>query len=221
MATGLPPNAGQIVDLSQFGSYLKQHCPRLTGDQYSAQLKDLVAFCMVENPPQRPLIEEVQQHPYIYDSSDTHPTTSLSKLVNAYEIWKIQGGSRRSLFAAGGAQRPANDLSPSVTPHDEWNFSAIDSEEGSDLSDSDAQVVFDVYGPDVDLPVGQDQRQARGRRPPNIKHFKVPLEKVFDPHTRSPTMTITLEPSMAVPLCHRQRISRCGITLSNPPFENH
>jgi hypothetical protein len=104
MATGLPPNAGQIADLSQFGSYLKQHCPRLTGDQYSAQLKDLVAFCMVENPAQRPPIEAVQQHRYIYNSSDTYPTISLSILVNAYKIWEIQGGSRRSLFTAGGAQ---------------------------------------------------------------------------------------------------------------------
>lgn len=49
MATGLPPNAGPIVDISQFGLYLKQHCPRLTGDRYSDRLKDLVAFCMVED----------------------------------------------------------------------------------------------------------------------------------------------------------------------------
>jgi serine/threonine protein kinase len=45
MATGLPPNARPVVDLSQFGSYLRQHCPRLTGDQYSSQLKGLVACC--------------------------------------------------------------------------------------------------------------------------------------------------------------------------------
>ncbi|KAK4101823.1 serine/threonine protein kinase [Parathielavia hyrcaniae] len=183
MATGLPPNAGQIADLSGFGSYLKQHCPRLTGDQYSAQLQDLVAFCLVENPAQRPHIEQVQQHPYIHDSSDDYPTISLSKLVNAYKVWEIQGGSRRSLFTAGGAQGPANDCSPAGTPDDEWNFSATD--EGADVSDSDAQALFDVYGPGVDLPGRQDQRQAHRRRPPNMKPFKVPLEKVFDPHTIS------------------------------------
>ncbi|KAH6624451.1 serine/threonine protein kinase [Chaetomium sp. MPI-SDFR-AT-0129] len=187
IATGLPPNAGPIVEISQFGSYLKQHCPRLTGDQYSAQLKDLVAFCMVEDPSQRPQIERVQLHPYIHNSEDDYPTISLSKLVNAYKVWEIQGGNRRSLFSAGGAQGPANDLSPSVVPDDEWNFSAT--EESFDFNDADAQAVFDVYGPDVDLPgwqdQRQDQRQVRRRRPPNIKTFKMPLEKVFNPHTIS------------------------------------
>ncbi|KAK3299758.1 serine/threonine protein kinase [Chaetomium fimeti] len=183
MATGLPPNAGPIGDISQFGSYLKQHCPRLIGDQYSNQLKDLVAFCMVEDPALRPHIERVQQHPYIHNSEDDYPTISLSKLVNAYKVWEIQGGNRRSLFSAGGAQGPANDLSPSVVPDDEWNFSAT--EESFDFNNADAQAVFDVYGPDVDLPGWQNQKQARRRRPPNIKTFKVPLERVFDPHTIS------------------------------------
>ena len=103
MATGLPPNAGPIVDISQFGSYLKQHCPRLTGDQYSDQLKDLVAFCMVEDPAQRPHIERVQQHPYIHNSEDDYPTISLSKLVNAYKVWEVQGGNGRSLFSAASS----------------------------------------------------------------------------------------------------------------------
>lgn len=53
------------------------------------------------------------------------------------------------------------------------------------FNDADAQAVFDVYGPDVDLPGWQNRRQGRRRRPPNIKTFKVPLEKVFDPHTIS------------------------------------
>jgi hypothetical protein len=138
---------------------------------------------MVEDPVQRPHIERVQQHPYIHKSEDDYPTISLSKLVNAYKVWEIQGGNRRSLFSAGGAQGPANDLSPSSVPDDEWNFSAT--EESFDFNDADAQAVFDVYGPDVDLPGWQDQRQVRRRRPPNIKTFKVPLERVFDPHTIS------------------------------------
>jgi hypothetical protein len=138
---------------------------------------------MVQDPAQRPHIEHVQQHPYIHNSEDDYPTISLSKLVNVYKVWEVQGGNRRSLFSARGAQGPANDLSPSVVPDDECNFSTT--EESFDFSDADAQAVFDVYGPDVDLPGWQDRKQVRRRRPPNIKTFKVPLEKVFDPHTIS------------------------------------
>ncbi|KAL2022132.1 hypothetical protein VTK56DRAFT_5961 [Thermocarpiscus australiensis] len=186
IATGLPPNAGPIADFSQFGSYLKQHCPRLTGDQYSSHLKDLVAFCMVEDPAQRPPIEQVQRHPYIYNTSEDYPTVSLSKLVHAYKVWEIQGGSRRSLFSAGGAQGPASEYSPPSIADNEWNFSATDEE--IDFDDSDAQVVHDVYGSNVDFPPRHDSTsrwQSRRRRPPNIKAFKVPLEKVFDPNTIS------------------------------------
>ena len=181
IATGLPPNAGPIVDLSQFGSHLKQHCPRLTGEQYSSQLKDLVSFCMIEDRAQRPRIEQVQRHPYIHNTSADYPTASLSKLVNAYKVWEFQGGTRRSLFFAGGAQGPTSDPSPPPMPEDEWNFSAIDDE--IDLSNLDTKDVYDVYGSDVDLPPRQDERQPRRRRPPNIRALKVPLEKAFDPHT--------------------------------------
>ena len=184
MATGLPPNAGSIVDLSNFGSYLKQHCPRLADDQYSSELKDLVAFCLVEDPVQRPPIEQVQQHPYIHNTSDEYPTVSLSKLVSAYRVWEIQGGVRRSLFAGGGAQGPPSNEPTPLAQDDEWNFSATDEE--MDLDMSDAQVLYDVYGSDIDLdlPSPKAANQPRRRRPPpNIKALKVPLEKVFDPNT--------------------------------------
>jgi hypothetical protein len=101
--------------------------------------------------------------------------------VDAYKVWEMQGGSRLSLFSAGGAQRPASDGPPPFLPDAEWNFSPTDDEE-IELNQSDPRVVFGVHGADVELP----SRQPRRRRPPpGFKAFNVPLEKVFDPHTTS------------------------------------
>lgn len=60
VASGLPPNAITPIDMLHFGSYLKQNCPRLEGDQYTSGLKDLIACCMVEYPTLRPSIEKIQ-----------------------------------------------------------------------------------------------------------------------------------------------------------------
>ncbi|CAI4216301.1 unnamed protein product [Parascedosporium putredinis] len=101
IASGLPPNT-QLMDMVRLGNYLKQHSPRLEGDQYSDALKDLVAYCLEESPRNRPTIEQVQRHPYIFNSSSAYPTASLAMLVRAYKLWEAQGGSRKSLFAPAG-----------------------------------------------------------------------------------------------------------------------
>ncbi|KAK4044332.1 Serine/threonine-protein kinase [Parachaetomium inaequale] len=185
MATGLPSNARPVVDLSQFGSYLKQHYPRLTDDQYSIQLKGLVACCMVENPTQRPRIEQVQQHSYINNTSKDYPTHSVSKLVNAYKVWEMQGGSRLSFFSAGGAQRPASSCSPPFMPDDEWNFSAADEE--LDLNHPDAQVVFDVYGPD------------RVFDPHTVSNYDENARDFYGKAAQPPTTDLPLRNSLAQP----------------------
>lgn len=199
IASGLPPNVRANVGLPQLGDYLREHLPRLDGDQYSDELKDLVAFCLEENPARRPSIEFVQQHPYIFNTSSKYPTSSLSNLVKAFKLWEERGGSRKSLFAAGGAQAPT-DLGSTSLATDEWNFSttlAFD-EELHDASDgrSYAEAVRDVYGSAVDFPstFGEDtarpKPQVKGRRrpPPQAiaaSKIKAPLEKVFDPNTIS------------------------------------
>lgn len=94
IASGLPPNAKSLIDIRNFGSRLRQNCPRLEGDQYSSRLKDLVACCLVEDPADRPSIEGLQIHPYIVRSEADYPTASLAKLVKAYKLWEAQGGSR-------------------------------------------------------------------------------------------------------------------------------
>ncbi|KAI2606685.1 kinase-like protein [Hypoxylon sp. NC1633] len=196
IASGLPPNVRANVGLPQLGDYLREHLPRLDGDQYSDELKSLVAFCLEENPSKRPSIEHVQQHPYIFNTSSRYPTSSLANLVKAFKLWEERGGSRKSLFAAGGAQAPM-DLGSTSLAADEWNFSttlAFD-EQLHDASDgrSDAEAVRDVYGSAVDFPsfgenTARPKALGRGRRrlPPQAlaaSKVKAPLEKVFDPNT--------------------------------------
>ncbi|KAI1075728.1 kinase-like protein [Whalleya microplaca] len=195
IASGLPPNVRANVGLPQLGDYLREHLPRLVGDQYTEQLKNLVAFCLEEDPSKRPTIEQVQEHPYIANTSSRYPASSLANLVRAFKLWEERGGSRKSLFSAGGAQAPI-DLGSTSLATDEWNFSttlAFDQQLHDDSDDrSDVEAVRDVYGSAIDFPTtfGEDTARPKGksrRRPPPqvLAAMKAPLEKVFDPNTIS------------------------------------
>ncbi|KAI5466255.1 kinase-like domain-containing protein [Mariannaea sp. PMI_226] len=191
IASGLPPNVVAGMDFGKLGSYLKQHTPRLDGDHYSQGLKDLVAYCLVDDPKRRPTIQHVQRHRYIFNTQDTHPTSMLAHLVRGYKLWEAQGGIRKSLFSAGGAQGPS-DLSSTALANDEWNFSTTAAFDQQVFQNGDAQAVFDVYGSQVDF--AQDsfdetskppKPKSRRRPPPHLPSVKAPLEKVFDPNTIS------------------------------------
>lgn len=181
VASGLPPNAG-FRDINRFGTYLKCHQPKLQGEEYSAGLRDLIDYCVVEDPAQRPAIELVQLHPYIYDTGAQYPTVSLSKLVQAYKLWEAQGGSRLSLFSAGGAQMEADSSSP-VDPGNEWIFSTMDDvDELPGPGQDSLQFVADAY----DATIGPPSKQPRTRRrrvPSSNQPPVAPLEKLFDPNT--------------------------------------
>ncbi|KAK4034792.1 hypothetical protein C8A01DRAFT_48885 [Parachaetomium inaequale] len=188
LASGLPPNVMAGFNIHQLGQYIKHHAPRLEGD-HPDLIKDLVAFCLVEDPAKRPTIQEIQQHPFIFGTSDEYPTASLANLVKAYKLWEGQGGIRRSLFAPVGVQGPS-DYASSMLPSDEWNFSTtVDFDR--QVMNTDAQAVFDVYGSNVDFEFNeQTSRPAkpkqRRRQPPQLQPVvKAPLEKVFDPNTIS------------------------------------
>ncbi|KAK0723528.1 kinase-like domain-containing protein [Lasiosphaeria miniovina] len=182
-ATGLPPNAASIFDvtLEKFGDYLRTCCPRLEGDQYSAELKDLIEFCMVPSPASRPRIEQVQKHPYIFGSAQQHPTHGLRQLVQEYRDWEREGGDRRSLFSAGGAQRPRSTRSCSLDAA--WDYGSMD--EADQLSFPDASAVASSDSEHQPLP----KQRRRHRRPQNTnvpaRAVTVPLEKTFDPDTLS------------------------------------
>ncbi|KAI0432919.1 kinase-like protein [Xylaria sp. FL1042] len=182
VASGLPPNATTLANIPNFSDYLKHNCPRLEGGQYSPQLKDFVSHCMVVDPSQRPTIDIVQKHPYIFNTGDHYPTTSLSKLVNAYKLWEMQGGSRRSLFSGGGAQGPTDDHSQA--PNEEWNFDTMNLDQFT-TDNADAEAIYDAYCPRISIPSPASRSRRGRRRPANIKAPTVPLEKAFDPNTLS------------------------------------
>lgn len=191
MASGLPPNAAARIQVDRLGSHLKSHTPRLDGDQYSAGLKDLVSFCLHNDPRKRPTIEQIQRHRYIFKSEEAYPTTGLSHLVRGFKLWEAQGGDRRSLFALGGAQGPS-EVPSSALANDEWNFSTTATFDQEVLHDGDAQDFYDVYGSNVDFHGDQlaetarpQQKAKTGRRrpPPQLPTVKAPLEKLFDPNT--------------------------------------
>ncbi|KAH7170772.1 kinase-like domain-containing protein [Dactylonectria macrodidyma] len=191
IASGMPPNVVAGMDFNRLGSYLKTHTPRLEGDQYSQGLKDLVAYCLEDDPKKRPTIEQVQRHRYIHNTQDAFPASGLSHLVRGYKLWEAQGGIRKSLFSAGGAQGPS-DFSFLESANDEWNFSTTAAFDQQTFNSGDAQAVFDVYGSKVDFDqdifeeTSRPQKpKSRRRPPPHLPSVKAPLEKIFDPNTIS------------------------------------
>ena len=192
IATGLPPNVANGIPYERLGSHLKQHVPRLEGGNYSNELRSLVAYCLEELPSERPTIEQVQKHPYIYGTNTRYPASSLSYLVRAFKMWEDHGGSRKSLFMLGGAQGPS-EISTSVAD-DEWNFSTTAAFDQEVLRQSTPQDVFEAYGKGVALEGffaeetsrPQAQKPSRRRPPPEaLARLPAPLEKIFDPNTLS------------------------------------
>lgn len=193
IASGLPPNTHAGMDFMKLGNMLKQSAPRLEGDQYSSGLKDLIGFCLQQDPKNRPVVNQIQRHGYIFKSEDAYPTSALSHLVRGFKLWESQGGARKSLFGIGGAQAP-EDIAEMQLPNDEWNFSTTAAFDQQVFNDGGAQDVFDVYGSNVDFSqetyedtARPQQKTAKGRRrpPPQLPSIKAPLEKLFDPDTIS------------------------------------
>jgi hypothetical protein len=205
VATGLPPNVANGIPFDRLGIHLKNHVPRLEGGNYSNDLRDLVAFCLEELPSERPSIERVQEHPYINNTAGKYPASSLSLLVRAFKQWEDRGGSRKSLFMVGGAQRPS--MESGSIPDDEWNFSTTATFDQDVQRNSTVQDLYEAYGtnPEFDAMfnitpqfeamfggVGEasrapkQQKPSRRRPPPEaLSRLPAPLEKIFDPNTLS------------------------------------
>ena len=191
LATSYPPNVTEGVPYDRLGSHLKQHVPRLEGGDYSDQLRGIIAFCLEEEPSARPTIEQVQKHPYILNTSAQYPTSSLARLVIAFRGWEAQGGSRKSLFMQHGAQASSE---PAASIENEWNFSTTQAFEAEFSERISAQEMMEAYGPSV-VPIDetarpgelqQAQKGSRRRPPPEaLGRFRAPLEKIFDPNTKS------------------------------------
>ncbi|PBP27289.1 serine/threonine protein kinase [Diplocarpon rosae] len=188
IATGLPPNVANGIPYDRLGTYLKHHTPRLEGGDYSDNLRDLVAYCLEEDPKARPPIDKVQKHPYILNTSSSFPTSTLKALVGSFKVWESRGGSRKSLFFQHGAQGSA----PSLSSHDdEWNFNSTEYFEDNVWGQYGVRDVIEAYGPAVVGFVDETTRppaKVSRRRPPPEALSRLPaapLEKIFDPNTLS------------------------------------
>ncbi|KAE9364832.1 kinase-like protein [Stipitochalara longipes BDJ] len=194
IATGLPPNVTNGVSYERLGTHLRDHPPRLEAGNYSNELRSLIAYCLEELPSSRPGIEQVQKHPYIYNTDSKYPTPTLSHLVRAFRLWEEHGGIRKSLFMPGGAQGNANFSSNSLAD-DEWNFSTTTAFDQNITTESTAQDVYEAYGRKVELTdrfaqdishLSPQERSTRRRPPPEaLARLRAPLEKVFDSNTLS------------------------------------
>lgn len=195
MATGLPPNARSGVAIEDLGLLVKKHAPRLEGSTYSEGLRSIVAYCLEENPSDRPDIHAVQQHSYIVGTETDYPTSSLIDLVKAFKKWEDHGGSRQSLFYKGGAKGP-DDTDTDVDVDTSWNFSTTDAfDKVVDLNTGEQDIV-QAYGSSVNLdtefndetskPARQKGRERVNRRrgpPEALAPLKAPIERLFDQNT--------------------------------------
>jgi hypothetical protein len=105
MATGLPPNSNLRSEQALASHFSKGHAPRLEGGNWSSGLRELIATCLEEKPEDRPPIETVQKHKYIFNTQRRFPTSILKTLIVDYKVWEKTGGKRQSLFSRAGAQQ--------------------------------------------------------------------------------------------------------------------
>lgn len=130
MATGTPPNSNRHPE--DVGDALADVTPRLTSDEYPEVLRDFIAFCLNPDAKARPTAAEILRHPFIADTNETHPTSSLIPLIERFKLWEHGGGSRASLWIAGPADPRVyvNDGDTSDNTDEDsfgnWNFSTSD-----------------------------------------------------------------------------------------------
>jgi len=187
MATGQPPNA--MTRINHLPDVLERAPPRLEGGDFSDELREFIAFCLEEDPNDRPSAETLLEHEYIASSARTHPTHKLAKLVTRFVSWEHRGGQRASLFVGGGAEFP-EPLS-SAKPDPDWNFSTT---EEFDMQFEDVTANFDRLGENGPGYTNGDTdsvtpRANQRRMPPwekakteeRIRRGQRDLGKLFDP----------------------------------------
>jgi serine/threonine protein kinase len=130
MAAGHPPyhDVGLGANLAR----KLERAPRLEGDKFSRELKDLVAFCLNPDQEARPTAEAILQHPFIANTSKRYPTSNLVKLIENFKVWEYGGGSRSSLWMAGPTDLQYTDIDDDddeddARSSDGWNFSTSES----------------------------------------------------------------------------------------------
>lgn len=147
MATGSPPNPH--VPTARLDKYLlRMGPPRLkVEDGFSQELSDFVAFAMELEPEKRPTMDAILEHPYIRDTENDYPTSSLVDLIKAFEKWAYKGNQRSSLISPYGAE--AAEFHVESATKTEWRFSTLESTEIFEDLSPDSSFDFSDTGYDA------------------------------------------------------------------------
>lgn len=124
-ALGRPPNADvrERQQLKMRMRRLKQSISLPDNEDFSHGLRSLVQFALNPDVASRPSMQDILHHDYLTETEQTHPTSSLTELVQHYYGWLFSGGHRASLFMPGGAVAASVDDEDSDMSAEEWNFS--------------------------------------------------------------------------------------------------
>lgn len=149
-AVGKPPNS-DLREPQQLRTRMRRMNKSIElpeSDEFPEQLRSLVSYTLSPEARNRPRMSDVLSHPYLIDTEQSHPTSTLKELVNVYYAWLYSGGQRASLFMKGGAV--VSDAPGSLSTADEdWNFSTTADFEKriSTVLDMDLPEIREPFGP--------------------------------------------------------------------------
>lgn len=102
---------------------LKESIRLPDNEPFSDGIRSLVSYALSPDVASRPSMKDILEHDFLKETEESHPTGSLTELVQSYYGWLFSGGQRVSLFMPGGAAAAATeDPDTNIEEIDEWNF---------------------------------------------------------------------------------------------------
>lgn len=134
MVTGAPPHAKE--DPMRALLIIPQaKAPRLPETLGSKDMRDFAASVLREQPADRPTAEELQRTSKWMKSVAKTSLSSLRELIQNYQVWVEQGGTRVSL--AGDMPWEDQDEVPDAYDANPWEFDTVRGHHTSDISSPD------------------------------------------------------------------------------------
>ena len=117
MINGEPPNA-DIHPMKVLFMIPKASAPRLEGNQYSRDMKDFVASCLVKDPDRRPTAKELLNHRFVRGAGKVE---GLQEVILRRQLWDADSGrvAHPKFYA-----ETMTSMSP-VEEKDDWVFDTV------------------------------------------------------------------------------------------------